>query len=74
MAVPFTFVPPLAVDRVIGVYSFEGGGFIALVTAGHIPTAELLDTVEDLIAIKRAEIARDKAKAEALTEKDRGHE
>ena len=50
-------VPPLAISRVILVYEHDDGSHVALVANGKKPTAELLDTMEKLIALKREELA-----------------
>jgi hypothetical protein len=53
-----SMVPPLAINRVIAVYDFEGGGFVALVSGGSVPTEKMHDVIEQQIALKRGELAR----------------
>ena len=53
-----SFIPPLAVSRILATYSFEGGGYVAVVGDGKISTVEMLDMAQRLIDIKRAEIVR----------------
>lgn len=52
------FVPPLAIDRIVAQWHFDGGGFVALVSGGRQrPTAELLDAIQQLIDLKRHELS-----------------
>lgn len=51
------YIPPLAVERIIAQWNFEGGGFVALVSFGKRPTVEMLDAIQHQIDLKRAEIA-----------------
>jgi hypothetical protein len=50
------FVPPLAVTRILGTYSFEDGSFVSIVAGGKAPTADLIDMAETLIGLKRYEL------------------
>lgn len=52
-----SFIPPLAVSRLLGTYSFEGGGYVAIVGDGKVPTAEMLDMAQVLIDLKRKELS-----------------
>lgn len=52
-----TWIPPHVVDRCIVQYSFINGSYIAVVSGGIMPTAEMLDTLEQLLAVKRRELA-----------------
>lgn len=56
------YVPPLACDRVIGQFRFEDGSMIAIVAAGKMDTATLLEFAEEMIASKRRELGRIAAK------------
>lgn len=58
------WVPPLLVSRVVGVYEFEGGGFIALVGSANVATEDALEMAEEIIRLKREELARIKIKQE----------
>ena len=51
-----TYIPPLIVDRVLVQWSFEGGGFVAIVGSGKTPTLEMLDALQPLIDVKRKEL------------------
>lgn len=52
-------IPPLLVDKMIISWSFEGGGFVAVVAGGKIPsTAAALDMAQAMIDQKRAELER----------------
>lgn len=51
-----TYIPPLAVGRIVAMYHFEGGGFVALVSSSERETTELLDAIQRQIDLKREEI------------------
>lgn len=50
--------------RCAGEWRFEGGGFVQILIGGEVPTAEALEMVDILVALKREELAR-KATAES---------
>lgn len=52
-----TYIPPLAVSRIIGTYHFEDGGYVAIVGDGKCSTAAMLDMAQEFITLKRAELA-----------------
>mgnify|MGYP001152613889 CR=1 FL=1 len=58
------FVPPLAISKVLMVYTFENSAFCALVLGGKVETEYALDKLEEMIAIKRAELALIRAPVE----------
>lgn len=43
-------------ERLIGSYHFEGGGFVYVVAAGSVATSCILDAVQEIVRLKRAEI------------------
>jgi hypothetical protein len=49
--------------RQIARYDFEGGGFVEVVFSSDIDIEEALETIETMIRLKRAEIARRKERA-----------
>ncbi len=51
-------VPPMCPDRVICQWSFEGGGFVAVVSFSGPDTTEKLDAIQRMIDLKREEIAK----------------
>jgi len=51
------YIPPLSADRALGTYHFEGGGFVAIVVGGNVETAEAINMAEQLIDLKRKELA-----------------
>lgn len=57
-------IPPLAIDRVIAQYHFEGSGYVALVCFGHIATGKMLDAIQLQIDLKREELKKYQAPAE----------
>lgn len=58
------------VERSIGHYDFEGGGYIRLSVGGEIATEEALDMAEIIISLKRKEIERRKETAKIVQESD----
>lgn len=62
---PKDYVPPLVIDRVVATYTFEGGGFVSIVSGGKIDTSELLEMIDQLVDLKRAEMKR-KSQSAAL--------
>jgi hypothetical protein len=44
-------------DRSLGIWEFEGGAFVQIVVGGDVATAEALDMVETLVALKRKELS-----------------
>jgi hypothetical protein len=59
------YIPALVADRVVTQWHFEGGGFVAVISAGNRPTAELLDVIQELIERKRVELERIEARKTA---------
>ena len=45
-------------ERLLGIWHFEGGGFVRIEMSGDATTEEALDMVETLIRIKREELQR----------------
>ena len=58
--------------RLLGRFDFEGGRFVKIEAFGEIETEEALDMIEEIIALKRKSLAREKAKSsrEALGGKE----
>lgn len=52
------YIPPLAVSRMIGSYHFEGGGYVAVVGDGNVPTSEIIEAVQEIIDRKRRELEK----------------
>ncbi len=52
-----------AQERSIGRYDFEGGAYVRIVASDDLDTAEALDMVETLIALKRKELERTNKRA-----------
>lgn len=44
--------------RCAGEWRFEGGGFVQILIGGEITTADALEMVDTLVALKREELAR----------------
>ncbi len=53
-----SYIPPLIVTRYIGTYHFEGGGYVGIVGDGNQSTEEMLDLAQEIINMKRAELAK----------------
>lgn len=50
-----------AIERQLGRYDFEDGGYVQIVAGGKVDTESALDMLETIIALKRKEIERRKA-------------
>jgi hypothetical protein len=55
---------PTLLERTIGRYDFEDGGYVRILAAGGLDTEAALEMAETLIAMKRAEMRRRKERAE----------
>lgn len=54
-------IPPTCPDKVVCQWHFEGGGYVALVSFGPQSTSEVIDAIQQMIDLKKEEIANKSA-------------
>ena len=57
-------------ERQLGRFDFEGGQYVKIVASGEVDTEEALDAIEEIIALKRKFLAREKAKGSQVPATD----